>query len=543
MKFLNNFINPIQHPEEILILFCETLEINITRSTLQKRLLEHPDYPSLLSICDTLKYYDIDNIVVPVPLDKFEQLPRPFIAVTKGENSLNDYLTLVYETGDLIKIYNPEKSKPENLPAAKFEMLYKGLVLLANPKDSSGEKDYRLNRHAERKQAFRNSLAVFSIPGLLLVQLLVSFYIPGLQKPLSPVFFTTLTLLGCIAATLLLWHDIDENYKPVKKLCSITEQTDCSSILHSKASRIFGISWSLLGLTYFLGGLLSVLAQGIFNPSMLYLLSWMNILSLPYIIFSIYYQWRVVKKWCILCLTIQAILFSQFITSLLGRFLFMPASGKIDYPCYFTLATQYTFAFIILLLITSLAKRLKLNADKVYLLLRFKNNHALFESVLKNQKKIEIVQPDLGIALGNKDAQHHLVVVSNPACHACSTTHPLLINLLTTRNIRIRIIFSVPPADNNAQVIQHFLYLHKTEDEESLIRALNDWFSHARISHDLNVRKIPAADQHLNYQKQIENMNDWCKDMQITSTPSYFFDGFELPAYYTLSDIKYFLTV
>ncbi|HEY2722735.1 MAG TPA: hypothetical protein VGI82_13465 [Chitinophagaceae bacterium] len=38
------------------------------------------------------------------------------------------------------------------------------------------------------------------------------------------------------------------------------------------------------------------------------MISWLNIFALPYTLFSVYYQWKVAKQWCILCLAVQGLL-------------------------------------------------------------------------------------------------------------------------------------------------------------------------------------------------------------------------------------------
>ena len=50
------------------------------------------------------------------------------------------------------------------------------------------------------------------------------------------------------------------------------------------------------------------------------LLLGINILALPYTIFSVYYQWRVAKQWCVLCLVVQGLLILGVANLILGDF-------------------------------------------------------------------------------------------------------------------------------------------------------------------------------------------------------------------------------
>src|SRR6185312_14488492 len=78
-----------------------------------------------------------------------------------------------------------------------------------------------------------------------------------------------------------------------------------------------GLSWSEVGFFYFAGTWLVLLFGGN-TPLVWYVLAVMNIVSLPYTFYSIYYQAWVAKQWCVLCCTVQALLwleFTAFITS------------------------------------------------------------------------------------------------------------------------------------------------------------------------------------------------------------------------------------
>src|SRR6202000_2271777 len=113
-------------------------------------------------------------------------------------------------------------------------------------------------------------------------------------------------------------------------------------VLQSKASHIGGISWSAIGFTYFTGSLLFQLFAGMINPVALSLLAWINLAALPYVLFSVFYQWRVARQWCVLCLSVQVLLVLQFVTALAdGRFDPAAFSRSLDGNTIFLLASAY----------------------------------------------------------------------------------------------------------------------------------------------------------------------------------------------------------
>ena len=104
MSIIKNLISPLQNCEETAIRFCNQLNVKITETTLIKDLLEHPDYPSLLSTSDVFKNYGIDNLSIKTTVENLSKLPLPFIAQVKGTKSEGNYLLLL---PGLVQILSP----------------------------------------------------------------------------------------------------------------------------------------------------------------------------------------------------------------------------------------------------------------------------------------------------------------------------------------------------------------------------------------------------------------------------------------------------
>jgi hypothetical protein len=141
-------------------------------------------------------------------------------------------------------------------------------------------------------------------------------------------------------------------------------------------------------------------------------------LALPYTLFSFYYQWRVVKQWCVLCLAVQSLLLlgaASAFTNQLG----LPLSAL-------------SIGFIIKALLVFMLPALSWYSIKPYLLklqqakttkreyLRIKFNTEIFETLLKKQKTISVPVDGLGIDLGNPAATNTLIKVCSLYCGHCS---------------------------------------------------------------------------------------------------------------------------
>jgi hypothetical protein len=77
------------------------LQVPVTTTSIIDSLEQHPDYPSLLSISDSLKKWKVENIALQVENEKLEELPVPFIAHSKvngGNLILVNAINVVWNT-------------------------------------------------------------------------------------------------------------------------------------------------------------------------------------------------------------------------------------------------------------------------------------------------------------------------------------------------------------------------------------------------------------------------------------------------------------
>ena len=115
-------------------------------------------------------------------------------------------------------------------------------------------------------------------------------------------------MLGLATTILLLIYELDKSNALVKSICTAGKQTNCGAVLQSKASKILGMSWSEAGFFYFASTFLFLLFPSANYIHEIAVLSVATCLAAPFSVLSIYYQWEVVKQWCALCLTVQAVL-------------------------------------------------------------------------------------------------------------------------------------------------------------------------------------------------------------------------------------------
>lgn len=351
-------------------------------------------------------------------------------------------------------------------------------------------------------------------------------------------------LAGVVVTTLLLWYEIDKNNPLLQKVCTGIAKGNCNAILSGKQSKVLSwLSWSEVGFFYFIGNFLTLLFAENTITNSIGVITWLNILALPYTVFSIYYQWRVAKQWCILCLAVQALLVFGAINVITNNFL---------YPL-----PQLTFLFIAHCLLLFLLPGLIWYAVKPFIVrlqeakntkreyLRIKFNVEIFETLLKKQKAITIPADGLGIDLGNPSATNTLIKVCNPYCGPCSKAHLKIDELIEEiPNLRVKIIFTTPnnEAHHAIKPTRHLMAIAEQARNEKIIKqSLDDWYLPEKKDYDLFATKYQMNGELLKQGDKIEAMDKWCKTMEIGFTPTIFINGYQLPGAYSIEDLKYFL--
>jgi uncharacterized membrane protein len=176
---------------------------------------------------------------------------------------------------------------------------------------------------AENKwQIYLKRVVVAGFSGLFLATFVLSWLKGGNQR--LAILIIILKLIGFGASFLLILGEL--GHPLFDSICPKWEKIDCHAVMQSPASKLFGlIPMADIGAVYFSGGIIlicfSVIHPNFFNQ--VYVLAALNLLTLPYTIFSLLYQAFAVKYFCFLCLIVQLIFwleFSQFYSFIFAGF-------------------------------------------------------------------------------------------------------------------------------------------------------------------------------------------------------------------------------
>jgi protein-disulfide isomerase/uncharacterized membrane protein len=526
----------------------DLLQVLVTDSGLEKSLRDHPDFPSMLSLSDVFSGYGIGNAAINAREEDLDHLPTPFIATMKGKSSHKELYTVINAVKtEQITYFDPELHREQVIDREEFIRQWSSAtVLIANAEDAPGEKDYRRMRWEEKKKYVARLLSILALPGIAAASGIAAFRQYG-----AGIFYEELfvfaSLLGTLFSGILIWYELDWQNPVLQQLCGIGNKINCDAILHSRASKIAGISWSTIGFVYFLGETLFVLLPAD-HPSTFFIAAWINILALPYILFSITYQWRVARQWCPLCLSVQGVLLLQAATVFAGGWLLWPgarAGGTIPGSLWVNLIAAGLIPFCLVnLLLPALraaqeSRHFKMDLNKL------KYNPQLFESLLQKQTPVTVSTEGLGIVLGNPNGANMIIKVCNPYCPPCASAHTVIDELLDNNpDIRVQILFMSRPDEYKALPVRHFLAIAESTNDSTFIRqALHEWYGASKKDYPAFAARYPMNGELKMQDQKIEAMHAWCSEMEVRSTPSFFINGFRVPAGYNMEDLKYFLSV
>lgn len=545
---LKNLIFSVDRDIQSVYAYLRLLGVSVTKTGLATLLREHPDTGTLLSVSDVLTGLGVENVVAKVSEEQLGQLETPFIARMKSGEGLA--LAVVKRLDDDALVYlSPStgstvgKQRWVSTSKQAFSEEFGGIVLIGEAGPGAGQEDYVSARAAENKKLNGTIAALAVLPMLTILAVATAFTQQGWGGAVSGLY-TLLSFSGTAVAALLLWYEVDRHNPLLRKVCSGGRKVNCDAILDSSASNIFGVSWSLIGFSYFMGSLLMLLAVGITDPVLFSLLSLLSLLAVGYVAFSLYYQWRIAGQWCKLCLAIQGILLAQAgLVLAYGQF-FTGTPIDVSVPAVLTLLICFAVPFLTGLLIVPAFKKGKEGENHRRELARIKHNPQIFEALLKKQKAITSPAEGLGITLGNPEARHRIIKVCNPYCGPCAKAHPAIEEILNHNpDVQVQIIFTASDdeRDFGALPVRHLLAVAEKGDGMLLKKALNDWYLATNKDYGMFAAKYPMNGELATQGEKLTAMRRWCERTAVQFTPTFFVNGYQLADMYSVEDLKYIL--
>jgi uncharacterized membrane protein len=531
---------------ESAIVLTSLLKARISRDTLKTEMEEHPDYPGLVCMGDALERYGVENVTAVFEPRQLDIIPLPFVTTLKIKDELPAYFTVVNSVGkEAVSFYDPFKHCWRVFSRSQFEKRWTGTVLIADVNPEAGESDYKKKRRKEVNDLIVN---IGLITGIFVLFLSGSLY-PLMSLSAGrvwPGLMALLNLAGFIIALLILAVELDAHHSIVKQFCSMGRQVNCSAVIHSKGARIGNFSWGMIGAAWFLANLLILFASGLKIGATLFYLFLFDLPATGFVVYSIWYQWKVLRQWCALCLAVQGVLVIQAVGILASGILsYSRVSDLMIYPAIYVV-TIFLFCFLCMAWLIPVFRNAKSSGRYRLELQRIKKDPVVFSSLLQKQRTIEGATAGLGITLGNPLAANTIIKVCNPYCGPCALAHPLLDELIDNNpDLKLQVIFAATSREGDKRNIpvKHFMAIAAEGDSRKTRKALDDWYGAREKDYEVFAAMHPAQWMAEEQDIKVKAMEEWCNREQIAFTPTIFINGHQLPPNYSVKDLKYFLSV
>lgn len=427
--------------------------------------------------------------------------------------------------------------KPVEEQHKNFYYFWQGLIVVIND-----ARRIKLNKqnylHWKEELFFNYANATFRLV-IFLIILIKFLYLARIESITAFILFTTLG--GIILSFLVIKVGNTKNGSNSFDFCRISKNFDCQQVVNSHKADLAFVDLSVVYFTTQLVALVAFtpsLGEGIINQ-----LKLMSLSTIPVLGFSLYYQAFIIKKWCILCLSIFILLITQIV-------LLSPVFS--DVASYVN--AQFTsILFLIALLVFAGWKIFKFISyertifkEQVPGLISFKRNPSVILSLLNSQQRINAEPWDCDIEIADTNAELKLIIVCNPFCIPCSNAHQSLDRLIDTKsNVSVTIRFAVDFESPNPglEVIQHIVSCSFSHRASSGIKGLanynrrlmEDWFKVMDLEKFRTIHKYKID---VDFESYLTLNRNWITENEIHAAPQVFLNGYKFSKPFNIEDLE-----
>jgi hypothetical protein len=494
------------------------MHIPAEKEYVYQRLVSHPDFPSAFSITRLLDDLGIENGVAKIEADQLHEIPIPFLAfVDEKEFHL------------ITDIENIEKS------IINFKTRWNGVIIFAEPPEKISP--------SEENKKIAQSVSHSRIKWIITIA--VSLFLSAIafsELNSTSSIILTLAIIGVIISGAIVLREAGINTVISQHLCG-DDPTGCDGVLHNNPNVLpLAIKPSDLSVSFFSGIIvlswISSFMSANLQAIVIHLIAVACFISIPFTAFLIYYQWKVVKKWCTLCLIVVGLL---WVMALL-QYPYAFQAAKINNISILGVGLIGLFMLpgVLWFLVRSLLTKTRELYSSNIILQRIYRSPELFKAHLLSQNKIEIEPWSFDLQLGNPAASCQIVVVSSFFCGPCTETfhhlQALLANLKNDIGITIRFLLS--DKENNGiqlKIMRHILqYAFATHNffntPEKILHLLNTWYT---VKNFEKFSESHPIKQKINVDEILDIQTNWFLSANIQYTPTIFINGYELKSPYS----------
>jgi protein-disulfide isomerase len=454
----------------------------------------------------------------------------PFIAHTGS-----DFVVVYKIAGDQVHyLWNGKKI---TLSITQFIQSWSGIILLTETSPKSIEPEYK----AHKKQELFGLAQIVLLFGAIGGTLLFAGIQHAIFQNIGLTVLLLINLIGVYTGYLLVLKQIKIQSKYADKICSLFSKSDCNNVLESDVAKLWGVfGWSEIGLGYFVANVLLIL----FLPQWISFVAILNLVTLPYTFWSVWYQKFKAKQWCPLCLIVQGLLWCVFLLNLLFGFIQLPVFDGNTLGVFLFIACIYGVCILVLnLLVPKLGNNSsieQLNQE----INSIKAHEDVFKTLLTKQPCYEVSKTDSQILFGNPKSHLQITIFTNPFCNPCAKMHKRVEQFLqdTKGNVCIQYIFSSfhPDLDfANKALIEAYL----EKEQNKFERIIGDWFEKGKPLKEAFFDGLQLDMTNPAIEAEFQKHENWKAKTQLRATPTILVNGYKLPDNYKIEDLRYFVNL
>src|SRR5690606_32742893 len=350
--------------------------------------------------------------------------------------------------------------------------------------------------------------------------------------------YLLLSIIGLLLGIFIIQESLGEANPVVSKVCNGSNKTvSCDSVVKSNEGKLlFGISFSDLPIVFFLTNLFLIAIK----PAFFEQIGFFCLLSVPVIFYSVYLQKFKIKKWCILCLGVSAVLLLQ---TVVFQFSYKQMAWNIyDY-------LQYVITVIVIWFLWKTVEKVLINRNdlisKNRALFRFKRNFEVFDFLSGKNVVSENIESLKGIIIGKQDNPVKLRLFLSPGCGHCHTAYRKGLELIESYpdKISLEVLFNIniQNTENPFIPVVKRLYEVFLSENANVVEAFEDWHIKNMSLEDW-LRKWKQTEISETTKTEIQKQYAFCIENNLNYTPVIIVNNVIYPKEYDLEDLKYFIS-
>lgn len=506
--------------KNILEQFLETIDVRYNKHFADKLYYEHPHRDNMYGLKRMLDVYGVKSLGVSTESKDLSALNYPCILHT-----YSGFVIGVECNSDTIAFL--QHGKKTIVSYDTFKRMWTGNVLVIEETTDAAEPDYKEHKREELISMIKTHI----IPIVLIISVIIGIIVNYRTIGFFDYIRMGLSAIGILACISLIEKQLFGESRYGDRVCSLFHQSDCNNVLDGPKAKFFGISWSEIGFGYFIANILLLS----FIPASSCIVALINWIAMLYGVWSIYYQWRIAKSWCVLCVIVQLVIWAMGITA---AFSFLSETFVLDIVNSLLSCIVFALSIIVTHQFALVRESEKERIRAVQQYRALKANSDVAKALIEKGDYHETTLNDSSIVFGNPKARMRVTILSNPHCNPCARMHKQVEELLDIcgNEICVQYIFSSfnEKLEDSSRYLIH-CYIENEQNEA--LRKYGFWYAKEKFDYESPPKNAEECIQTELIDREMEKHKMWRKKTSLIETPTILVNGYRLPHEYNLIDL------